>query len=456
MSVKKLSLPDKDIEHFEFFYPADSRFAEIEKIFQYIKEGNSCQLIGLPGVGRGNILNLLAYNRAIREAHVGENQKWFHFVTVDFSEVRNKPLFEVIKLMFLELVESLHERQLEDAYKITTKIFKEGLAFQDELVLFQGLKKAVDYLAVEKELTIVFLFDRFEEYIPQLTAEFFSNLRVLRNKAKYRFSVVFSLGRSLEEVLEPSMVADYYEFFVGHSIYLPLGDKPITNFRVGYLEKVSEKKIDKKTVEQILRLAGGHGKLTRLCLESVLAISGNSISPMANNQLTDYFLSQKSIQGALLEIWYFLTPEEQDDLLDTVKNGTLVTHPYLEHIFLVKGGKITIPLFEQFIKERLAQQPIQPIVFDEMTNSIKRGNDLLSDMLTASEFRLLSLLLTHKGNVITRQEIIDAVWGNLASTQGVTEQALDQLIFRLRKKIEENPNLPEHILTIKGRGIKFV
>ena len=52
--------------------------------------------------------------------------------------------------------------------------------------------------------------------------------------------------------------------------------------------------------------------------------------------------------------------------------------------------------------------------------------------------------------------MVNAVWGDLASTQGVTDQALDQLIFRLRKKIENNPNQPRHLLTIKGRGFKII
>lgn len=438
--------------HFESLYPADARFAEIEKIFQCIKEGNSCQLVGLPGVGRANVLDLLAYNKEVRLAHVGENQKWFHFVTVDFSEVRNKPLFEATKLMFLELVESLHERNLDEAYKETTTIFREALSFQDELVLFQALKKVIDYLATEKELTIVFLLDRFEEYIPMLTPSFFSNLRILRNKAKYRFSVVFSLGRPLEETIEPSMLADYYEFFVGHTIYLPLGDMPITEFRIRYLEKVSEKKIEQKIVNDILSLTGGHGKLTRLCLEAYLSLDNVQQKKGTDTTL---LLSHKPIQGALLEIWYFLTPEEQQDIIENAKNNTPVAAHYLEDIFLVQENKITIPLFETFITERIATQPAQEIVFDEVTNSIKRGNDLLSDMLTASEFRLLKQLLIHKGTVVERQQIVDTVWGELASTQGVTEQAIDQLIFRLRKKIEDDPAQPKHIQTIKGRGIKF-
>lgn len=47
-----------ELEHFESLYPETARFTEIEKLLSFIKEGNSCQLIGLPGVGRGTLLGL--------------------------------------------------------------------------------------------------------------------------------------------------------------------------------------------------------------------------------------------------------------------------------------------------------------------------------------------------------------------------------------------------------------
>lgn len=434
--------------HFEALYPPKTRFDVVESLLHFIKEGNSCQLVGLPGVGRANIFGLLTYNRPAREEHLGENQKWFHFVSVDFSEVRGKPLFEATKLMFLELVESLHERKLEEEYAFVGNIFKDSLSFQDELVLFQGLKKAIDYLAIEKELTIVFLLERFEEYVPVLNKDFFSNLRILRNRAKYRFSVVFSLGRPLEDSLDPFMLSDFYEFLAGHVVYVPREDSVLSDFRLQYLEKVTGKNVSDKNREEIMRLTGGHGKLSRLCFEAFLSTEEE---PTAL-----FFLSRKPIQGALLEIWHFLTPQEQQEVRDYVFSGKKITNKFLGDIDLVKENVLTIPLLVEFLKLNKAFSKEEKIVFDSSTNVIKKGELIISDMLTASEFRLLVLLLTHPDKIISREEIITAVWKNTATTAGVTDQAVDQLIFRLRKKIEEDPNNPMHIQTIKGRGIKFV
>ncbi|MBI2031610.1 MAG: winged helix-turn-helix domain-containing protein [Candidatus Levybacteria bacterium] len=444
--------------HFESLYPENSRFEEIEKIIGFIKNGNSCQLIGLPGVGRSNLLGLLSFNKNIREKHLLENQKWFHFVNLNFSEIRKKPFYDCLKFIFLALSESLRERKSYkgaeerfatiDAFDKVDEIFKEAISAQDELVLFAGLKRAIDYLCIEKKLTVVFLFDRFEEYIPMLSAEFFANLRILRNRAKYRFSIVFSLNRPLEDLVGPILFADFYEFLADKIVFLPISDKPGLDFRISYLEKTSGKHIDKKIIEEIITLTAGHGKLTRLCLEAIISNEQN------NKDLKSYFLNLKSIQGSLYEIWYSLNPEEQKMLI----NNKLINNDYLQNIGLVRDGKIAIPLFKELINKTLLHQDFgraQQLTFNPQTNEIRRGDIVLSDALTSSELKLLKYLLENKGKIIERDEIIKAVWQDSKSTEGVTDQALDQLIFRLRKKIEEDPNNPSCIQTVKGRGIRF-
>ncbi|MEK7559021.1 MAG: helix-turn-helix domain-containing protein [Patescibacteria group bacterium] len=453
--------------HFESLYPAQSRFDEIEKILKFAREGKSSQLVGLPGVGRSNTLGLLSYNKNIRKKHLGENQKWFHFVSCDFSEIRKKPVSDAMKFIFLRLADSLRERKIlknaesefagEGSFEQIDKIFKESAATNDEMVLFQGLKRAIDFLCIEKELTIVFLFDRFEEYIPMLTPEFFANLRVLRNRAKYRFSVVFSLNRPLEELIEPILFADFYEFLADNIVYLPILDKPGLDFRISYLEKVTMKQLNNETIEQVLLLTGGHGKLTRLSLETILATSD---WPLATSEkLQEFLLEQKSVKASLYEIWISLIPEEQLLLASREKRlaFSFSGSSYLEKIGLLKNEVITIPLFEEFISTLLRQDSgrAQQISFDQNTNEIKMGETALSDSLTSSEFKLLKFLLDNPDKLIEREEIIKAVWKDEKTTEGVTDQALDQLIFRLRKKIEVDPNNPVHLQTLKGKGIRF-
>ncbi len=434
-------------EYFESHYPEMARFAEIAQLTEYIKEGSSCQLIGLPGAGRATILGLMSHNKKVQTKHFGGTSLTTHFVTVNFSELRNRPLIDITKFFFLALADSLRERKMHDAHTKIAALFKASLSFNDELVLFQGFKEAIAYLCLEKHLLVVLLFDRFEEYIPTVTSAFFTNLRTLRNRAKYHFLVVFSLPRPLEMLLEPAMLSDFYEFIGGHTVYLRLSDPVTTNFRISSIEKITGKKLTKDELDMIMHLTGGFGKLTKLAVEALLAYGKQE------KNLETFLLKQKPIIATLQEIWFSLSPAEQTALLQNKVND----NPYLESIGLIRNDMLQIPLLEQFIRTEIAaQRGTKIIAYDENTNTIKKGEDLLSDQLTSSEFRLLRYLLQQPDRVIEREELINAVWQDQKSTAGITDQAVDQLIFRLRRKIEEDPNNPLHLQTVKGRGFKFV
>jgi DNA-binding response OmpR family regulator len=73
--------------------------------------------------------------------------------------------------------------------------------------------------------------------------------------------------------------------------------------------------------------------------------------------------------------------------------------------------------------------------------------------LSAREYRLLRYLVVKQGNVVTRDELLDEVWGYNSYP---TTRTVDNHIARLRQKIEANVDEPQHILTVHGVGYKFV
>ncbi|TPG34794.1 response regulator [Flavobacterium pectinovorum] len=72
--------------------------------------------------------------------------------------------------------------------------------------------------------------------------------------------------------------------------------------------------------------------------------------------------------------------------------------------------------------------------------------------LTATEYRLLALLVQNEGRVLTHQYLLKEVWGQSYLDQ---TQYLRVFITQLRKKIENDPNRPKHILTESGVGYRF-
>jgi two-component system response regulator RegX3 len=73
--------------------------------------------------------------------------------------------------------------------------------------------------------------------------------------------------------------------------------------------------------------------------------------------------------------------------------------------------------------------------------------------LTPKEFQLLELLLSRKGRLLTRQLLIEEVWG--PDYFGDTK-TLDVHVKRIRQKVEDDPHRPRHLLTVRGLGYKFV
>ncbi len=72
--------------------------------------------------------------------------------------------------------------------------------------------------------------------------------------------------------------------------------------------------------------------------------------------------------------------------------------------------------------------------------------------LPLKEFELLELLLRNAGRVLTRHQLIDRVWG--ADYVGDTK-TLDVHVKRLRAKVEVQPSVPRHLVTVRGLGYKF-
>jgi two-component system response regulator RegX3 len=99
------------------------------------------------------------------------------------------------------------------------------------------------------------------------------------------------------------------------------------------------------------------------------------------------------------------------------------------------------------IAERLSAGPV---TLDPARHEVLvRGREV---ELRPKEFSLLETLLSERGHLVSRDTLLDAVWGPVFFGDPKT---LDVHIRRLRAKIEEDPHAPELILTVRGFGYKF-
>ena len=103
------------------------------------------------------------------------------------------------------------------------------------------------------------------------------------------------------------------------------------------------------------------------------------------------------------------------------------------------------------IKSEIEECTFGKVYINFKNQEATKNNEPLE--LSTMEFKMLKYFLQCEGEVIERSKLLDDVWGydNFPSTRTV-----DNFILVLRKKIEENPSDPKHILTIHKAGYKFV
>ena len=72
--------------------------------------------------------------------------------------------------------------------------------------------------------------------------------------------------------------------------------------------------------------------------------------------------------------------------------------------------------------------------------------------LTATEFRLLEFMISRQGVVFSRDQLLNAVWGQ---DRAITDRAVDVYVLRLRQKLEDDPANPKLIHSVRGFGYTF-
>jgi len=90
------------------------------------------------------------------------------------------------------------------------------------------------------------------------------------------------------------------------------------------------------------------------------------------------------------------------------------------------------------------------LAIDRDRHEVRRGDALID--LTRVEFRLLSAILAADGRVLSREQLLDAVYGDEGSE--ILDRTIDVHIRRLRDKLDDDPDLPRYVQTVRGVGYR--
>ena len=156
---------------------------------------------------------------------------------------------------------------------------------------------------------------------------------------------------------------------------------------------------------------------------------------------------------------------------DDSKNGTFVNgKPVTEPRRLIDGDEIqvalrfrltfvdagaTAPLSMEEPGQMPVAEPARPgLHLDATRRTVSVSGKVLDPPLSLAQYRLLHALVQARGAVVTREEIVRVVWPD-AHGEGVSEQAIDALVRRLRERLAEVDPDHQYIVTVRGHGFRF-
>jgi DNA-binding winged helix-turn-helix (wHTH) protein len=160
-----------------------------------------------------------------------------------------------------------------------------------------------------------------------------------------------------------------------------------------------------------------------------------------------------------------LTPTPEGVILEdlgskngTHHNGTLLIAP----VVLQDGDLVSVAMAQQFMF--LVSDATVPLLegspqhgrlmMDQKSRRVWVNQQQLVPPLSAQQFKLLWLLYKNEGQVVSRPNLVSTVWGD-EQAAGVTDQALDALIRRLRERLAALDPAHQYINTIRGHGIRL-
>lgn len=199
---------------------------------------------------------------------------------------------------------------------------------------------------------------------------------------------------------------------------------------------------------EVLSASNGEEGFSLACEEKVDLIALDLVMPLKTGLEVCKELRKKNILTPII----MMTGQKQEEL-DKVLGLELGADDYLLKPFGTNEflARVNAILRRTSPKEsKIEEYAFGDVTINFKKQTVKKGNIDIS--FTSKEFGLLKLFITLEGEVVSRDKILNIVWGY---KNYPTTRTIDTFVHKIRKKIENDPSNPIHILTIPWSGYKF-
>lgn len=366
--------------------PPKNLHARYDPVFSAFKAGLNCTLIGYPLSARSGYLKfILEYSKDFLGEFINPNLT--DFVIVEGERLSGDELIQQIAAKCVDLpIFSTQKETIENRIKM-----------RDPHLTLIAIQSAIKCFKPEQRLVvIIYETEKILDNNPQAINFLLQLWNTDRNQPTSKVSLCFIASPVLKDKIKQTTWSSIRSAIEEKTIYFPLFDSEETEYLRIRIEKLSGSKINLNIHALAKELSGGHTVLYRLLSQ----LSFEELNKLEINKI------HPSLDGVIETIWNGLSGIEK------------------------QNGEFEIPLLPPARKR-----------FEVV-------NDENIPPLTAQQKLLFDYLHSHPGQVITRDEIAEVVWGN-KYLEKYSDWAIDRCISNLKSKLSQTKY---QILTLRNRG----
>jgi len=451
-------------------FPVSYRSREVAMIAEWISAGESGTVVGLPGTGRATLLEFLCLRPDALQTYLAPYARPVVLIPVDLNNLpdsRLDTLYRVILRSFYEI----RGRFDEAVAQTVVELFSRYESARDP-VLHQGALRQVLLLFEMQEQRVVLVINRFDRFCRMATPQMISTLRGMRDSFKDTLAFLMGMRHGAGYLMSRSSIGplrgilDTYVCRIG-----PLDEADALHMMASEMRYLSPP-APTSDLDRLYFLTGGYPSLIRVTCHWWMDAGERKVEDW-----TAALMARPNIQHRLSELWYGLTQAEQQALselqmlqahLAAAKTNSsrrqkafaelADRHAEALHSLeskgvcrLTEGGWQIVGSLVAAYVALMAGRSRGQVWLNQRTREIYQGSKRVEN-LQPLEYDVLRFLIGQPHTRHTHTDIIEAVWAeDILEKEGVSTEALYQVIRGIRKKIEPNPAEPCYVINWRGQ-----
>lgn len=448
-------------------YQLDYRKREMQILAGWIWAGASGSVVGSAGTGKSNLLGFLCHRPDALEQYLPADSMARALIPVDLNNLPADDISTLYRVILRSFFESRDQFEAS-LQEIITTLYLENRAAQDPFLPHSALRELILDLQ-KRRIRVVLVLDRFDRFYQDVAPEMTGTLRGLRDSFKDTVCYIVGMRQEVSYLANPAALGELYELLDTYVCWVQPMDEADARQLIADETSDGHETLDEADIWRILDLTGRHPALLKATCHWWRTVPNRPEEGWSN-----LLLEKSTIQHRLEKIWRSLTLAEQQVLGDihkwqlkaesrTPARKTKPKEMELDQqqqkaadllvkkgvILPVDGGwRIGGSMLSAYVGRAAGRSP-GSLWIDETADTVYQGNTTLKD-LTPLENGLLCFLVRHPRVRHTHTDLIEAVWPEDISKEGVSTEALYQVVRGLRRKIEPEPGQSRYIVNWRG------